>query len=213
MTIHKFGHCCLLIEIDGIKILTDPGNFTTAQNDATGVDVIVITHEHGDHLHVESVKEILKKNPGATIVTNSGVGKQLDAIGVPYTVIEGRNTTNIKGVAFEAFDCKHEEIFEDFGQVQNTAYLIGGKLLLPGDAYLDPQKPVEVLALPIAGPWLRLPDALHYAIRVKPKFAFPIHDGIIRTDIGNFALTLGEKILKPRGIEFRPMAAGSEETF
>lgn len=209
MTIKKFGHCCLLIEIDGIKILTDPGNFTTAQNDATDVDIVIITHEHQDHLHAESVKEIVKKNPNAAIVTNSAVGKQLDAAGVPYTVLEGRATATIKGVAIEAFDCKHEEIFEDFGQVQNTAYLIGEKLLMPGDAYCEIGKPVEILALPIAGPWCRLPDAIRYAIRIKPKFAFPIHDGNLDWSRGaGITHRIPEQVLKSHNIDFRPMGAG-----
>lgn len=34
----------------------------------------------------------------------------------------------------------------------------------------------DVLALPVAGPWCRLSDALHYAIKMKPRAAFPIHE-------------------------------------
>jgi len=214
MIIKKFGHCCLLIEIDGVKILTDPGMFTTAQNELTGVDAILVTHEHQDHLHVESVKEILKNNPGTKVITNSGVGKKLAEAGIPYTIVEGRGTIEIEGIAIEAFDCKHEELFEESGMVQNTGYFIADKLFYPGDAYCDPQQPVEILALPIAGPWCRLPDAIRYALRVKPKFAFPVHDGNLNWKFGaGVTHRLPEQVLKSHNIEFRPMGENSEEKF
>ncbi len=30
MKIKKIGHCCLIIETKGVRIMTDPGTFTTA---------------------------------------------------------------------------------------------------------------------------------------------------------------------------------------
>ena len=46
----------MLIELDGLTVLTDPGAFSQEQNQIRGIDVVLITHEHGDHLHVESLK-------------------------------------------------------------------------------------------------------------------------------------------------------------
>ncbi len=46
MNITKIGHCCLLIKEQGLTILTDPGTWTTDQNNLTGIDVVLITHEH-----------------------------------------------------------------------------------------------------------------------------------------------------------------------
>lgn len=71
-------------------------------------------------------------------------GKLLDGMGVAHTVIDGRGAGMIGNVPIAAFDWRHEEIFEEMGQVQNTGYLIGGvsgeveNILLPGDAYCDP---------------------------------------------------------------------------
>lgn len=55
MKITKLGHCCLVIEEAGQKILTDPGTFTTSQNDMTDINILLITHEHADHYHLDSV--------------------------------------------------------------------------------------------------------------------------------------------------------------
>jgi L-ascorbate metabolism protein UlaG (beta-lactamase superfamily) len=214
MKITKLGHCCLLIETDGARILTDPGKFSSGQNALTDLDAVLITHEHADHLHVESLKEVIKNNPNTKIITNTAVGKQLDKAGIPYSVIEGRATSDIKGVALEAFDAKHEEIYEEVGQVQNTGYFIANKLFYPGDAYADPERPVEILALPVAGPWCRLPDAIRYALRIKPVKAFPVHDGNLNWKFGaGITHRAPQQALKEHGIDFRPMTEGSVEKF
>ncbi len=122
MTIKKIGHCCLLIKTNNLTILTDLGAFSTDQNTITGIDVILITHEHADHLHTDSLKDVMKNNPQARVITNTGVGKKLDEIGLPYEIVEGRANTDINGLVIEAFDGKHEEIFLEIGQVQNTGH-------------------------------------------------------------------------------------------
>lgn len=213
MTIRKIGHCCLLVRTGGITILTDPGAFSTAQNSMTGIDVVLITHEHGDHFHVESLKEVLKNNPRAVVIANSAVGKKLDEAGIAYRLLQGTEKTEIEGVAFEAFDCRHEEIFEEIGQVQNTGYFIAGKLFYPGDAFAKPGKPVDTLALPVAGPWCKIGDALRYALAVRPNKAFPVHDAVLnKAHIGAFYQT-PEKVLKEKGIDFVIMNDGDEKEF
>lgn len=202
MRITKFGQCCLLIEINGRRILTDPGKFTNSQNQLQDIDLILITHEHTDHIHTESITEIVKNNPEVQIVTNSGVGMVLTELGLDYQVLEGNDIDELKGISIEAFDGKHAEIFEDYGQVQNTGYFISRRLFYPGDAYTKPGREVEILALPVAGPWCKSAEAISYAVQVNPKKAFPVHDWLLNND--GIALTYGlfENQLKAKGIEF-----------
>jgi len=213
MKIKKFGHCCLLIEIDGVKLLTDPGSYTAEQQISEKIDAVLITHEHADHLHVESLKEVLKNNPEAVVITNTGVGAKLDEVAISHSVIDGRNKTEVKGIEIEAYDGKHEEIFEEIGQVQNTGYFIAGKLFYPGDSFKDPEREVDVLALPVAGPWCKIPDAVRYALQVKPKKAFPVHDGMIKPDSLGLTQRIPEKVLGEHGIEFIILNAGEEKEF
>ncbi len=213
MHITKIGHCCLLIKTNNLTILTDPGAYTSAQNAITGIDIVLITHEHPDHLHTESLKQVLQNNPQAQVITNAGVGKKLDEAGIAYTVLEGRNQTEIGGVSLQAFDCAHEEVFEEIGQVQNTGYFIDNKLFYPGDSYADPQKHVPILALPVAGPWCRIAEAIRYAIKLKPERAFPVHDGMLQPDRIGASHKVPEIALARHGIEFVVMKEGEERGF
>lgn len=174
--ITKFGQCCLLLEVGGKRILTDPGAYSTSQNEIRDIDIVLITHEHGDHLHADSLKMIVENNPQVTVVTNSSVGTILDELGIEYTVLEGKAIDTLCDITIEARDGMHVEIFEDFGQVQNTGYFIQNSLFYPGDAYTLLDKPVSILALPVAGPWCKVSDAIKYALKVAPKKAFPVHD-------------------------------------
>ena len=213
MQITKFGQCCLLIEVADKRILTDPGRFSVAQNEIQNLDLILITHEHADHLHSESLTEILKHNPQAKVITNKSVGKILEEMGVSYEVLPEQTLCERCGVTLEAFDGKHVEIFANFGQVENTGFFIAEQLFYPGDSYLEPGKPVPVLALPVAGPWCKLADAVSYALRVQPGKAFPVHDATL--NIEGLALThnLFKTQLQTHGIEFVPMKDGEVINF
>lgn len=213
MKITKFGHCCLLIEEQGLKILTDPGNYNKTP-DITGVDVILITHEHSDHLHIDSLKIVLQNNPQAKIITNASVGKLLDPENIPYQVVEHGQKTSVQDIIIEAFGQKHAVIYPDFPVVENTGYFIGGKFFYPGDAFTEPGQAVEILALPVAGPWVKLSEAIDYAKKINPKICFPVHDGVLVQDHRLFATRyITEKILTPLNIKFVDMIEGSSEVF
>lgn len=213
MKIKKLGHCCLIIEENGKRIMTDPGSYTVReQAQEKNIDLILITHEHGDHLHVESLREVVKNNPRAKIITNAGVGKLLDETQIKYEILPDKIGTDVLGVGLEAHDCKHEEIFEEIGQVQNTGYFIGKRLFYPGDAYYNPGRPIEILALPVAGPWAKVKDFMQYVLKIKPKVCFPVHDGMLTVFVGSSHFV--PKMLLPKfNIEFRIFNGQKVEEF
>ena len=211
MKVTKMGHCCLLIETGGLKILTDPGNYTTSQNELKNVDVVLITHEHADHFHMESLKTVLKNNPQAQVITNKGVGIRLEAEVMKYTLVEHGQEVKIKNILIQGLGEKHQQMYKEWGQVDNTGYFIASKLFYPGDALFNPNKEVEILALPVAGPWMKLSEAIDYALEIKPKVCFPVHDGGLKAP--GVAHRLPNTILPEKGINFVVIEEGKSLEF
>jgi L-ascorbate metabolism protein UlaG (beta-lactamase superfamily) len=213
MKITKFGHCCLLLEIDGVRFLTDPGTMSSGEESATGVDAIVITHEHADHFHIDSVKKIIANNPDAMVVTNAAVGALLTKENIAFIKVEDGESTDVKGVKVEGHGREHAQIYGPI-TVENTGFMIGGKFFFPGDNFYNPKVPVDVLALPLAGPWMKFSEAIDYAKAVKPRVAFPVHDALYKPEFAEmFNGRMGGMFLNPAGIEFIPLAAGGTKEF
>jgi L-ascorbate metabolism protein UlaG (beta-lactamase superfamily) len=182
MTITKLGHCCLVLDINGVKMLTDPGSYTTAQNDLTGIDIVLITHEHGDHFHAESVAAVLKNNPHATVVCNNAVAALVkkDNVAPAVTIVGDGESVSIKGVLIEGFGKDHALVYPpNMGLCENTGYMVANAFYFPGDNFEQPHKTVEVLALPVAGPWMKLSECIDFAKAIKARIALGVHDGMI----------------------------------
>ncbi len=214
MHITKLGHCCLIIEVNGLRILTDPGMWTVEQHASIkNIDVVLITHDHEDHIHTESIKTILQNNQNAKVYTNSGTGQSLAKEGIAFETLEGTSKTSVKGVELEAFDCSHEPIYQGIPMPQNTGYWIAGDLFYPGDSLTHPGKPVNVLALPVSGPWMVIGQGINYAKEVKPKKCFPVHDGFLKDEVLELFHGLPQKMLADEGIVFTPLKAGDSAEF
>lgn len=201
----------MLLDIGGVRIVTDPGNFTTAQNELEGVDAILITHEHQDHFHIESVKAMLAKNPGATVITNAAVGALLEKEGIASTRVGDGENTNFKGVSIEGFGKEHAVVYGDVGNVENTAYLVANTFYFPGDNFHVCGKEVQVLALPVAGPWMKYSEAVDFAKAVNAKKAFGVHDGMIIPSFRPFIGFLMQKFVP--NTEYMTFADGETKEF
>ncbi|OGI95588.1 hypothetical protein A2917_03495 [Candidatus Nomurabacteria bacterium RIFCSPLOWO2_01_FULL_42_17] len=211
MKIKKLGHCCLVIEIDGKRIMTDPsfldygGESTLERN----ISAILITHEHADHLHIETLKQILQYNQNAIVITNTSVGKLLNEAGIKYVKVEDGESYDLNGVILAGFGDMHAQIYEDYGQVQNTGYMINA-LCYPGDSFNLPNARVDILALPVLGPWMKMKDAIDYAKELKPRVCFPVHDAPLKP-FATFIYKIPENFLSKVGIEFKKLELGKEE--
>jgi L-ascorbate metabolism protein UlaG (beta-lactamase superfamily) len=93
------GHSTVMIEIDGLRVLTDPvwGRRASpsqlagpkrfqpvplALKGLPPLDAVVISHDHYDHLDIGTVRELVKLQ-NVPFITSLGVGAHLQAWGVP----------------------------------------------------------------------------------------------------------------------------------
>jgi len=211
MKITKFGQCCLLAEENGARILVDPGNYSTQQNNLKNIDIVLITHNHQDHFDLDSLKIVLKNNPQTKIITNKSVGAILEKEGIASSIVEGGQSLIEKGILIEGFGQNHALIHSSIPLIQNTGYFVAGKLFYPGDALTNPKRQIEVLALPVSAPWERLAESIDYALELKPKICFPVHDAGIKAPGVYYRIPL--KVLEPKGIKFIPLEIDKEYEF
>ena len=98
------GHSTVLIEIDGLRVLTDPVWGPRASpsrlvgpkrfqpipvelRSMPPIDLVVVSHDHYDHLDYPTIRELAKRD--VPFVTALGVGAHLEAWGVqPERIVE-----------------------------------------------------------------------------------------------------------------------------
>lgn len=207
MNIKKLKHCCMLIDVGKTRIMTDPGIYSLEEHDKVKhADIVLITHEHPDHFHIESLKALIKRAPEVSVIANDSVGVILAKEGIEHRIMINGDKVSLKGVEIEAIGEKHAMIYKTLPIVSNVGFLIENRFFYPGDALTDPKRSIEALALPVSAPWLRLSDAIDYALQVKPRISFPVHDAI------RFAIqhTYTKKVLAENGIEFVALEEGGE---
>ena len=175
MNITHFGHACVLVELDGIRTLFDPGAYSEGFEEVDDLDLVLITHEHPDHVDPDRLTALLERNPSAQLVTIAGVAATLpDSLAV--TLVEPGQTLTFGELTVEAVGGTHALIHPLVPNVGNSGFLLGGRLLHPGDSFELADRPVEILLLPAGGPWMRLQEAIDFERAVSPKVSIPIHE-------------------------------------
>lgn len=180
MRITKFGHSCLLVEEGEARILVDPGIWSEGVRVLMHIDAILLTHEHPDHTDPATLQELLTHNSEMRIYANQGAGAVLAQHGIAFEACAAGETIPIKGVNITVHGRDHATIYPSLPRVDNNSYLVENRLFLPGDALFNPGVPIEILALPVCAPWLKIAEAIDYAKAVRPRVAFPVHDGMLK---------------------------------
>lgn len=206
----------MLIEENGLRILTDPGSFTIEKHsNIRDVDVVLFTHEHQDHYHLESLRVIIANNPKVKILCNQSVGTLLADASIPHQVVNDGATISEKNITIEGIGTIHAPIHASFPQMANTGYLIAERFWYPGDALIDPKRRIEILALPVAGPWLKISEAIDYALALKPTYTFSVHDSVLDATLlatGVIGRWCGS-VLNGKGVSFLELEPDKEYEF
>tara|TARA_R110002020_G_scaffold226558_2_gene436943 strand:+ start:2106 stop:3092 length:987 start_codon:yes stop_codon:yes gene_type:complete len=93
------GHASFIIDLNGIRLLIDPvivsNRFLKRYTkvpfqipELNNVDYLLLSHNHRDHIDKNSVIQICKHNPNATILTGLEIGKILKDWGIKNNVQE-----------------------------------------------------------------------------------------------------------------------------
>ncbi len=211
MVITKYEHACIVVEEAGQRLVIDPGVFSKSlPGNITGVVAIVITHSHQDHLQESAVKQLITNNPDVKIFSTQQVADEFQNLQV--TIAEPGSTQRIGAFTLAFFGGNHAIIHESIPPIQNVGVLVNTTMYYPGDSFVIPGRPIKVLALPAAAPWLKISDAINFLAEVKPEIAVPTHDFIL-SDAGKkiydrLLATASEKI----STKYQRLETGQELT-
>jgi L-ascorbate metabolism protein UlaG (beta-lactamase superfamily) len=194
------GHATMRVEIDGVAILTDPvlrpgiGPVRRAAlhpdpQTWEGIDLVVISHLHHDHLDVASLRLLGLDTP---LVVPAGAGRFVERLGFrAVTELAEGDTMSFGPLSITATHAAHSG-FRPFGGPKASAlgYLIAGShsVYFAGDTGLFPEMaalpPVDIALLPVGGwgPTLRgghmdAESAVEALRLIRPRLAVPVHWG------------------------------------
>jgi L-ascorbate metabolism protein UlaG (beta-lactamase superfamily) len=193
VTITKLVHACLLVETADSRTLIDPGSFSWNDErlDLTaleGVDRILITHEHADHVSVDFVKAVLEIGDDPRVETTDALGGILAAQGV-----------DVANAQTPRFTAPHERIPIGPGP-QNTGFHVDGVLSHPGDS-LSFVETMPILAMPFIAPWGSLTAAVDRVRLNAPRVVIPIHDWFLSDEGARFMYHLARLGLADEPVE------------
>lgn len=210
MQITKREHACLEIEIDGSRVVIDPG-FFSASVDVSGVAAVVITHDHDDHVTVAHLEALRAANPGVPIFAPAAVADKVAPIDVDVVAPGDSRSAGSFTLAFVG-SSRHAPIHEAFPAMENVGVVVNGELYHPGDSYDVPGLEVQALAVPLSGPWHKLSEAVDFMHAVGAPVNFAIHDEVLSAAGKSMYADILTGMAQAKGVAFSAPATGETIT-
>jgi L-ascorbate metabolism protein UlaG (beta-lactamase superfamily) len=202
LNVEFVGHSALLVELDGVRILTDPATRARIgplqrivpvpqRQHLSGIDLVLLSHLHWDHLDMPSLRDLGRSVP---ILAPAGAGPWLAGAGFGHVAeIAAGAAIDVGGVRIQAVPALHSGFRPPLGPTApaigfvlrgtRSVYFAGDTDLFEGMADLG--GPVDLALLPVWGWGPTLGRGLHMdplraaqsLRRIRPRAAVPIHWG------------------------------------
>jgi L-ascorbate metabolism protein UlaG (beta-lactamase superfamily) len=199
--ITHFGHACLLVETASARILFDPGTLSHGFEPLTGLTAILITHQHDDHVDPERLTPLLAANPQAALF---GSAETVEFLGTG-TATTPDSQLELSGAIVDVVGGRHRAVYGEVPDMANLGFVIDGDFYHPGDSLDLPDRPIDILALPVSGPWLKVSETIDFLLGVEPRIAIPMHEAALADPTGYYFI-LGD--FTPSGTTFTPLKPG-----
>ena len=198
------GHGTLMFRFEGKVIHVDPVSREADYGKMPTGDVILVTHQHGDHLDAEAIAKV--RGEGTTLVLTEKCAKAV-AGGEVMKNGDVRTVDGMKIEAVPAYNIVHKrgsgEPFHPRGEGNGYVITFGDtRVYVAGDTENVPEMKkladIDVAFLPMNLPYTMTPEMVADAAKAfRPKILYPYHYG--KTDTSELVrLLAGEK-----GIEVR----------
>ena len=179
MRLVKFSHSCVRLENDGAVLVIDPGVWAEPAA-LDGVDAVLITHEHADHLNVDLLADALGRRPEVRVYAHPDVLPKLSALDGALEAVNAGDSFTAAGFPVRAHGGLHAEIHRDIPRVVNLGFLVGERVYHPGDSFdVPPDAEIDTLFVPISAPWLKVSESVEFVRAIRPRRAYALHDGLL----------------------------------
>lgn len=173
-------HASLLLDYNGRQIQVDPVSEYADYSLFPKADVILITHEHADHLDPKAIATLEK--PETVLIANPA---SRDKLGKGEAMREGDTATPVPYLTIEAVPAynttpgreKYHPRHRDNGYVLTLG---GTRIYIAGDTEDIPEmknlKDIDIAFLPVNQPYTMTPaQAARTARMFNPKILYPYH--------------------------------------
>ena len=178
------GHGTLMLRFSGKIIHVDPWGQLADYTKMPKADIILITHEHRDHLDPKAIENV---RTGKTILILTKIcAKQIEG----GTVMSNGDTQEIDGINIEAvpaYNIEHQRSpgipFHPKGDGNGYIVTFGGKrVYIAADTESTPElkaiKNIDIAFLPMNLPYTMTPEMVADASKaLKPRILYPYHFG------------------------------------
>lgn len=199
-----FAHASLMMEYHGKLIYIDPVMQYADYTKLPKADLILVTHQHGDHFDVKAIEAILKE--GTVVV----VTKACNSTIAGSVILQNGDSKTLQGIPIEAVPAYNVEHKRDNGtpfhpKGEGNGYVMTfGKtrVYIAGDTENIPEmkalKGIDCAFLPMNLPYTMTPEMVADAAKAfRPKILYPYHFG--QTDTSRLVALLKNE----KGIEVR----------
>jgi L-ascorbate metabolism protein UlaG (beta-lactamase superfamily) len=198
------GHGSLMMGFGGETIHVDPYGEVADYGSLPKADIVLVTHDHFDHLDPNALKAILK--PDTAIVASKSCAAKL-----PGAIImangEKRLVLGLEVESVPAYNIAHKRPdgnpFHPKGEGNGYVLTFGDKrVYIAGDtentSEMKALKAIDIAFLPMNLPYTMTPEQVADAARAfRPKILYPYHTGDTDT------ATLVKLLAGEKGIEVR----------
>ena len=177
------GHGTLMFTFGGKTIHVDPVGGAADYADMPKADIILLTHEHGDHLDPAAIKTLRKE--GTQLVLTKTCAERVEGF-----VMANGDVKTVQGLKIEAvpaYNIVHMRSagnpFHPKGRGNGYIITFGDKrVYVAGDTENTPEmkqlKNIDVAFLPMNLPYTMTPEMVADAAKAfKPKILYPYHYG------------------------------------
>ncbi len=187
--IEKINHAGFMIQYDK-TIYIDL--FKTPQRDYDPADMVLVTHEHYDHMSIEDLKKVV--TPETTIISTHMCEQELSTLGTTKIILlKPHEFYDFGDIRIETVPAYNINKFKSPGEVFHAKKdgrlgfvldIFGTRVYHMGDTDNIPEltqlSRTDVALMPVSGTYVMTPEeAAAAATVIKPRVAVPMHYGVI----------------------------------